>query len=284
MPSAGPQPRGLRMLPSAGRRWPRSRSAVPGSTNQTLSAQAFFPLPSRCDPAPCPPLAPPAPASLILLRSRPCPRPLAEGRQMPLEVGKGGPCPVGVRSSPGPSLHRAAPRGAQGGERRGSWGAGTHGCPWAMSLAAAKDPCPLAPPAAGAATLLSPAPIPGSGWKETVKYFCWRLRAGAIRSRSAASPRSYSKQSPARLLWVQSSNPSSWSTGQLRRALLPPLALLRAEELGLVPPAVPGDVVCGGSGAGAGCQHSPAAEPPRGSGLRVLLLYPLPGLERAAGG
>lgn len=150
---------------AAGRRWPRSRSSVPGSTNQTLSAQAFFfPLLSPCDPAPRslhPGLPYPAP----------CPRPLAEGRRVPLEVAEGGPCPVGVRSSPGPSRHRAAPGGAWGGERRGSWGAGTRGCSWAMSLAATEDPCPLALPALVQPRCSSQRPSPAAGGKKPSNIF-----------------------------------------------------------------------------------------------------------------
>lgn len=133
-------------------------------TRRSQLRHFFFPLLSPCDPAPRslhPGLPYPAP----------CPRPLAEGRRVPLEVAEGGPCPVGVRSSPGPSRHRAAPGGAWGGERRGSWGAGTRGCSWAMSLAATEDPCPLALPASVQPRCSSQRPSPAAGGKKPSNIF-----------------------------------------------------------------------------------------------------------------
>lgn len=172
-------------------------SSLPASTNQTLATPAFFPLPNHCHPAP-------TPTSLPLLRSRPCPQPLAE-------VAKGGPCPRGVGSSPGPSLHRAAPRRTLG--SRGSLGSSD---PWVLLGDIPRCHRGSLPARVSAAALLSPAPIPGRRRKETVKYFCWQLGAGA--ARPPAPVATANSPQPG----CRSANPASPSTRRLRRAPLPP--------------------------------------------------------------
>lgn len=236
----------------------------PGCTNQTCSAQAFFSTskPLRSSPPPSSPTT----ASRLPLRSRRCRSPRHRAGRCLWRWPKGVRARRGVRGSAGLSPSELHPGGARGRQRGGSWGAGTRGFSWAMSLSATEGASPLAPPAATAL----PAPVPSSGRKETPQIFLVVAQSRSPPQPLGRQPPWMQRADPGRAFAVRTSNPSSWSTVRLWSTLLPrpAPALLRAEEPTLVGPAVPRDTVCGGSGAGVGWQHGPAAGPRRGRGCK----------------